>query len=96
MRTTKRNEFIFPLAMGAGSSIGVSFAFYFVWAGWNPEPYTILWLVATAFTMSCCDLCFEQIKADEQMAVAAPPPGGAPVYLPPPGARYPMPNVARI
>ena len=63
MRRTKQNEYLFPLAIGAGSSIGISFAFYFVWAGWNPEPYTMLWLIATAFTMSLCDACFEGIEA---------------------------------
>jgi hypothetical protein len=52
----------FPLAVGAGGVMGVSAAFYGVWAGWAGEPYTMLWLIAVAFTNSLCDLCFQAAR----------------------------------
>jgi hypothetical protein len=97
MRRTRQKEFIFPLAVGAGSSIGISVAFYFVWAGWFPEPYTILWLIATAFTMSLCDECFDAIKAGAGVPLAAPQAVNAQAF--PPVVRpvsYPLPSAARV
>jgi hypothetical protein len=91
LHRNKRKEFIFPIAIGAGSSIGISFAFYFVWAGWNPEPYTILWLTATAFTMAACDVCVNRMKADAA-GYPALPAGNQQVLAPMP---YPYANAAR-
>jgi hypothetical protein len=59
---------IFPLAIGTAAVLGVSFAFYWVWAGWAGEPYTMLWLILIAFTMTLCDQCLE---AAEQSVGAA-------------------------
>ncbi|MDB5302580.1 MAG: hypothetical protein JWM97_129 [Phycisphaerales bacterium] len=62
-RYTLSQMHIFPLAVGAATILGVSFAFYWVWAGWAGEPYTMLWLILIAFTMTLCDQCLE--AADE-------------------------------
>lgn len=96
MRRTKQKEFLFPLAVGAGSSIGVSLAFYFVYAGWFPEPYTILWLIAIAFTMSLCDACFDGIKAGVGVPLAGPQAVPAPTFPPARPVSYPLPHAARI
>jgi hypothetical protein len=59
---------IFPLAVATGAVLGVSFAFYWVWAGWSGEPYTMLWLILIAFTMTLCDQCLE--AADQSVTPA--------------------------
>ncbi|MDB5289186.1 MAG: hypothetical protein JWL69_427 [Phycisphaerales bacterium] len=60
MRRFKQSQVhIFPLAVGAATVLGISFAFYWVWAGWAGEPYTMLWLILIAFTMTLCDQCLE-------------------------------------
>lgn len=53
---------IFPLSVGAAMALGVSLAFYWVWAGWAGEPYTMLWMIGIALTMSVCDYCLEAAR----------------------------------
>ena len=56
------NAHVFPLAVGTAGVMGVSAAFYGVWAGWAGEPYTMLWLITIGFTMSLSDMCIEAGK----------------------------------
>jgi hypothetical protein len=67
---------IFPLAVGAGGALGISAAYYGVWAGWSGEPYTMLWLIGIALTMTICDFCLEAASQPlpQQVAPVAPPP----------------------
>ncbi|HZL37726.1 MAG TPA: hypothetical protein VFC78_20585 [Tepidisphaeraceae bacterium] len=97
-RYTASQAHIFPLAVGAACALGVSAAFYGVWAGWAGEPYTMLWLIGIALMMSVSDFCLEapaplanlDNRARGFEPIIARRFGGRPVANSPPRPRLPV------
>ncbi|HEX4124439.1 MAG TPA: hypothetical protein VHY37_06910 [Tepidisphaeraceae bacterium] len=52
---TPGQQHLFPIAAAASAVLAMSFAFFGVWAGWQGETYTVLWLALVGSTMTAAD-----------------------------------------
>jgi hypothetical protein len=55
LANTPGQQHVIPLAAAGSAILAMSFAFFGVWAGWQGETYTVLWLALTGCAMTAAD-----------------------------------------